>query len=127
MNEQVVNKANEFLLNMLEGLEKGTEFVSEKAPEVVQQLLHWHMVESIVSNLIAAFFLVIFCKCLTIAMGHLRCESCLKDKEEAEAFLSVLVGGISLAVSFLNMNVTFLKILTAPDLYLLEYAASLMK
>lgn len=131
MNEEVTNKANEVLLKMLEGVEKGSEFVVEKAPEVVQQLLTWEFVYSLTTFIAAAISLL---GLSFLAFKHAR------DSTDRETWFGRIVyatdGFIYLFytlafipcffVSAIALDITWLKILLAPDLYLLEYAAKLV-
>ena len=129
MDEEVLNKANEMILNIISGLETAGEFVVTEAPVIVQQLLSWHMIKAIAS---LSLWFVIIATVASIATFLIR--KGIKDENE-EFFLPGLVlgavGGVIGVVSIFESAIpnlfTVLQIWVAPDLYLLEYAAELIK
>jgi hypothetical protein len=129
MNEEVMNKANELILNIISGLETAGEFVVAEAPVIVQQLLSWHMIKAIAS--LSLWFIVI-ATAATITTFLIR--KGIKDEDEnflmpglVMAAVSMVVGIISIFDSAVPNLFTILQIWVAPDLYLFEYAASLIK
>jgi hypothetical protein len=126
MDEQVTNKANEVLLKMLEGIDKGAEFVAAKAPEVVQQLLTWNMVYSAGEFIVSISILVVG---ILIIKKLIKCI--IEDTDIHDIVMCCIVGLIPLAFWIAaivsTFNIIWLKILVAPDLFLLEYAATLIR
>lgn len=127
MNEELTNKANEVLLKMLEGLEKAGDFIVEETPEVVQQLLTWHMVESIVGCLFSITIAILFCVAYSKLWKHTGDDDLhYADSIAVRIFSALICGGVCISIVVCNFNLVWLKILVAPKLYLLEYASQLV-
>ena len=127
MDEKVLAKADEILLKALNGVEKGGEFVIDQAPEVIEQLLVWNFTYSLFS------FLSLVLGSLIIASvgGFFIRKVYLYDKGGGDYFLtasSAVVTVLLFLLTFLAAfsSLTWLKILIAPKLYLIEYAAKLV-
>jgi hypothetical protein len=111
------------ILKATEGVEQGINFLGEQIPDVAQQVL--------VYNLSSALLWLFLGVALLVATNKTASwwRSCWEDTED-KLFATVIcftVGGIpSVVIIVCNMQVA-LKIWLAPKLYLLEYAASLVK
>lgn len=132
--ESTLEKA---LIDSIDGIKKtGTELVDalyQQAPEVIEQLLMWHGVES---------FILFICSILllTLPFIHYKLARMLYDKmdikdsrrDPGDYWIPVLLSGVaSFAVGvgfFFNLvNLKWLKIWLAPKVYLLEYLAEFIK
>ena len=122
MNDELQKALSEIINKTLKGVDAGVSFLQQELPEVIQQLLIWHAVESALL-------------CLTLFLASLLCAWGAKKiwvfgKAEgcgAEGF-ALIPGAIGVAFAAFAINTTtWLKILIAPKLYLVEYAASLIK
>ena len=60
MNELIAEKANTILLNALELMEKGGDFLVGEIPLVIQELLAWNFWESLVCSVLAFVPFVIY-------------------------------------------------------------------
>jgi hypothetical protein len=125
MNEELEQKALVALDGIIQTVAQTQEFVVEQAPEVIQQLLTWHLVENLIWGVLSIFTLVI----ILICWGAIIKFWDIIYKKDLEwvlfpmfilTFLQfvVSIGGI---ISFMDAG----KILVAPKLYLIEYAANL--
>lgn len=138
MNEQVEQKANELLLSLIDKAQAGMEFASGQIPDVVNQLLMWHFAQSLIYSLIG--LLLLFVSPLPAFYIFRRKEvegkvvygpgwsSGGRVDLDAVGFTVVLTAitwtpGLGIVL----LNDDWLKIWLAPKLYLLEYAASLVK
>jgi len=131
------NILKEALANILKkatvGIEKGVDFLNAEIPEVAEQILKWHMWESILINsifLIIAVLVYIFAYTL-YKIGVDR-NKVVKDgviSHGADWYLASFAFIIVASIILLSviLNLTWLKILIAPKLYLIEYAAELLK
>ena len=102
-------------------------FVAEEAPIVVEQLLAWNFTVSLLLFLAGA--IVVLAMAILIKWIN-KCSKGDKysyewlDADGCEIFLLLpFIGGVAL----IGCNLTWLKIAIAPKLYLLEYAADLIK
>lgn len=136
--DQVLIKA----IEKTEGaIDSAVDFTMDQAPEIIQQAMMWHMTISIVTN-ITFVLTVIFILLTGLKLIKLRQRAIDNNKTEFLFCYDGDVTGIGLGVSVcwaafaacfttLGMiemvNLTWLKIWIAPKLWLIEYAASLVK
>lgn len=132
----IQNALEQALIKSIDGIQKtGTELVEalyQQAPEVVEQLLIWHGIESLIQSIIG-----ILCLSLIFIYYKIACKVYEKNgvSEWDDSFyywLVTVVSGIFVSVlSFGTMvnlvNLKWLKIWLAPKVYLLEYLADLVK
>lgn len=109
----------------------GVDFLAGQIPDVIQQLLMWHAVRSGV--------LFTFCVVLAIALAvvgeRMRKAYIASGKESRHGYSDdgYMFGcifawcGTSAAIAGMFCNLEWLQILIAPKVYLIEYAASLIK
>ena len=139
MNETqntIQNTLENALISSIEGIKKtGTELVDalyQQAPEVIEQLLLWHGVESLVMFLVSLAMLsvpFIFYKLASAAYTKFNVQ---KMSDEFPYWMTTILSGIlsilvSTAMAIDLMNLKWLKIWLAPKVYLLEYLANLVK
>ena len=129
------DKLQEALLNILnnvtQSVENGVSFLSEQLPDVIHQLLLWKAVES------GIHFVILLALC--IGLGIAACKFLKAGREYkpkngyddgATGFfflfgVTFVLGVVSFV--FASNQLEWLKILIAPKMYLIEYAAQLMK
>lgn len=127
MNEQ----ANKILADLLQrasnGVDAAVSFSQAQIPDVIHQLLAWNFALSIISSLAGIFLFVpaqylalrVFKYCRNEWSGHYLFD-------HPEVIFLFLVWLFTLApLGWLDL--AWLKIWVAPKLYLIEYAASLVK
>lgn len=146
-------EANKILVDLLkkasDGIDSAIAFSHAQIPDVVHQLLVWNMVDSLIKTLIAIStipLVIWFMKkqCKKVEIGKLDNEGRSWDNGQPKykptmiwesdgrlsGFVLPLVAVFILWFSFIISvvaNMTWLKIWLAPKLYLIEYAASLIK
>lgn len=143
------DKLQEALVDVIEsateGVKDGVSFLSTELPDAISQLLMWEMTASLIRMLIG---LLIFAALIATAIkiapkcgrgdktGHEyrwlgRYEPTLTHDDSGEvsltAILMIVPTALILMVSVILMNLTWLKIWIAPKVYLIEYAATLVK
>lgn len=128
MNNQAEKVLTQLLQRAVDGVDKAVEFSQAQIPDVVEQLLLWHMVESLLWNIPAIILLFI---AIFVWPAQFRKNGWARNRDgkigEGEIPVTLVV---SLALAFLSWlfsSTTWLQILIAPKLYLLEYAAELVK
>lgn len=116
--EEELDKA---LISIIEEAANVKDFIVAEAPEVIGQLLRWKMTEGLLSfslgTLLAAGTFTIFL--------YLWLKVKIPDEDWILAMLLLIP--FSIGAIFAAFNLQWLQILIAPKLYLLEYAASLIK
>lgn len=132
----IQNTLEQALIKSLDGIQKtGTELVDalyQQAPEVVEQLLIWHAVESLIQCIAAVAALSIPFAVYKVA-NHLYQKLEVAKWEEEFAFwlpvilTSIVSSALGLVTFVAYINIKWLKILLAPKVYLLEYLADIVK
>ncbi|EFX6666099.1 hypothetical protein EJG50_12835 [Shigella sonnei] len=146
-------EANKILVDLLkkasDGIDSAIAFSQAQIPDVVHQLLVWNMVDSLIKTLIAIstiplVFWFMKKQYQKVEIGKFDDEGWSWDKGKTKykptmiwesdgrlsGFVLPLVAVFILWFSFIISvvaNMTWLKIWLAPKLYLIEYAASLIK
>lgn len=127
MNEQ----ANKILADLLQkasnGIDAAVSFSQAQIPDVVHQLLVWNFAVSIISSL-AGVFLFVAAQYLALRVFKYLRKEWEGDyfTEHPEAIFLFMLWLITL-IPLGWLNLTWLKIWLAPKLYLIEYAAHLVK
>lgn len=124
MNDEMQKALADILSKTLRGVESAGDFLMSQIPEVIQQLLLYHAVKS--------FLLMLFCLLTGSLIMFCACRLEKRWKKEGEWVnqgTAFFFGGIAtfccIAGVFFNMQ--WLQIWLAPKLYLIEYAAKLVK
>lgn len=138
MNETptIQNTLEQALIKSIDGIQKtGTELVEalyQQAPEVVEQLLLWHGIESLIQSIIGIL-------CLSLIFIHYKIACKVYEKNGVSewgdssgywfptVFSGILVSVLSFGTMVNLVNLKWLKIWLAPKVYLLEYLADLVK
>ncbi|EOC0578816.1 hypothetical protein ACI009_002755 [Cronobacter sakazakii] len=149
MNEQ----ANKILVDLLQkasnGIDAAVSFSQAQIPDVIHQLLIWNMVHSLIMTLIAIstiplVFWFVKRQCRKVEVGKFGNEGYSWDRGkpkysptmvwDSKGELSFLIAPGAAVLFFWVLwviavvtKMTWLKIWLAPKLYLIEYAASLVK
>lgn len=128
MNDQAQQVLADMMQRALDGVDAAVDFSQAQIPDVVEQLLMWHMVESLALfffGILLAFSIAIF-----VRKAVKNWNSIVRNDLEPPIIIfgTVYCIGAAIFSGLLTIgNLTWLKIWIAPKLYLLEYAASLVK
>jgi len=128
MNDQAKEIITQMLQRVLDDVDTAADFAAQEVPIVVEQLLMWDMVESMLRCVAALAILFVW---VLITMKSYYGENAwLKTPcgyNEDAVFVHAL-STIILGIFFLILiDLDWLKIWIAPKLYLLEYGAALIK
>lgn len=144
MNEQMQQALIKVIEKANSGVDASIDFLSDQLPDVVNQLLTWGLLSSIVSCFICA---VVIISCVFAIKKTLSSiESGKKAKKtnwayfvyshsddgtlEAGSILAFIFSATAIGVStmaFIANTFEALKIVFAPKIWLIEYAATLAK
>lgn len=128
MTEQTQQVLEQFLVESIQSLEKIKDFTVSQIPAVLQQLLLWKLTESIIHNtcvIMVTVGLAYLGRYLYKKAILLVAESSYDDGVH---YVPLIVTPLACTfVFFLGINFTWLQILIAPKLYLIEYATQLIK
>ncbi|ASM15097.1 TPA: hypothetical protein ACXJAC_002652 [Serratia marcescens] len=145
MNEQANKILAELLQKASDGIDAAVSFSQAQIPDVVHQLLLWNFTRSMVLSMLCLISIPFAVWFLKKQFTRKKIGELVKYGEKKERYQWTLVfdseGDASpaimilaffglLYVSFVGsvlLNMTWLKIWLAPKLYLIEYAASLVK
>lgn len=129
MNEQL----QQAMSRMLDGLDATVTFLSGEIPDVIHQLLLWYAVKYGIEMLFGIAILVGY---ITVALwGFKKARAFESEATYSDSWLgystlaiaSGAVGLLTLALAAYLINLQWLQILIAPKLWLIEYAAKLVK
>lgn len=142
MNEQLQQALAAILNKTMTGVDAGISFLSAEIPDVIHQLLMWKMIESML------FFVIgIIVICLTVIFIRSQYRRVVEktDSYGSSCYVPTMIfdnrGDVSpgciifaiiamagmLTGGILISGLSWLQILIAPKIYLIEYAASLAK
>jgi hypothetical protein len=125
-----MNKLEEVLVKYIEkaagSIEKGVEFALEQAPEIIEQLLRWEMVSSGLKMLLALVMFGILIK-FNLWQFHYWKEYYKGHRDVHEGLFANFLQLPFIIIASILFNLTWLKIWIAPKVWLIEYAASLVK
>lgn len=130
MNDELQKALVEVINKTSKGVESGVEFLQRELPEVVQQILWWHAIHSaifFVLGLMLLLYLPLKCRSLWQKWSAIEKENPRADVDGYVWGCAACLAGTLLGALMVLLNLTWLKILIAPKLYLIEYAASLVK
>lgn len=132
----------EIMQRILDGIDTSVAFGKEHLPDVLQQLLTWHFVESLIWFTFALTFIAVgigyvwfvFTRKPTLNNPdhYQRCKPDFwfdGDGDMTGTQITAFIGVMSALGGFITVteNLAWLKIWLAPKLYLLEYGAQLIK
>ena len=124
---EMANKAEEVMATVLqkamEVAEKTGDFVTDQAPDVVQQLLVWKLASAV---LVAAVFLFLFAMLTRLAYRATKWDDVDGDVQ-AMVIVFGAVGAALCGSVGVHSAMTALQIWLAPKVYLIEYTANLIK
>jgi hypothetical protein len=131
MNEQLQTTVNEMLQKSISAFEQGAEWMAGEVPEVVNQLLMWHLAKYSLISLIAVIAFVFAMVTLRSIFlnkkdDHWAWDSYGLSEAGLVASIAAPLSGLISIVVFLETIFTPIQILIAPKLYILEYAAKLV-
>ena len=128
MDTQLQQALTDLINKTLNGAEQAGNFLLGEIPEVVQQLLVWHGVKSF---LVFVFGVAMLCAAIYANYRqYLWLRSRWDDIVESEFCPFLLINLLQLLwVPFFGVTIQFnwLQIWLAPKVWLLEYAASILK
>lgn len=107
------------------GVKQGVSFLQQEIPDVIKQLLMWKMAESLVVFLLCVLVIAIWIKLMFMAEKH-DAKNYLNDSMFPTAMFGGFVALIAAGVA-VSCLLTAMQIYIAPKVWLIEYAASLVK
>ena len=135
----VINTLNGALIELIGKTNDGITFLSSEIPDVISQLLMWHMTISLLSTLLGVILIASFLYALKTYSGKGKlldetrreyAQTLTHDKDGDMAdrvYITAMVFSTGIGGSIFLLDIEWLKILIAPKVYLIEYAAALIK
>lgn len=130
MNDQLQKVLADIITRVTSGADAAIQFGKEQIPEVLKQLLVWNFTLSFMIWFSATAIIVGYAIWMaTKFRWWLKNQHVTTSEQDSMyAIIFVIWGFISFVMVFVFWcNLDWLKIWIAPKLYLLEYAASLIK
>jgi hypothetical protein len=141
MNEQLQNAVATILERAITGIDSSVDFMQAELPEVIEQLLMWYAVKGVILIFIGLLliipFIIVMKKIESKDIHSATCDSfwvthyrhCENSLGAGAMVLSILTGVVSL-FGFIMVLVNIMEpiqIWIAPKIWLMEYAASIVK
>jgi len=133
MKEEIALKAEEALIQIVEDISQTREFVIDQVPLVIQELLAWNFWTRLLDFCIGVLIPILLVFAIRYAWRKMHelaeAENQCCDEDEyfpfflITFFMSIIFGMMSLV----HLNLEWLQIIIAPRLWLLEYAADLVR
>lgn len=122
------DRLNEIIISSIEKLDgaidKGVDFAVEQAPDLIQQLLLWH---GVTSAFMFAGCVVVFVAQVFAVHYFWRNRDQFLDTDSPIVVVPIL-GVAAMSICIIELfSVDWLKIWLAPKIFLIEYAAGLVK
>lgn len=117
MDEQLKKMLLDAAQKGINGVEQTIDWIGQQAPELLQQLVIYNMIESGLYILLSILGAVVVIKYV-------------KKVWEIDEFMGVLfliIGGVISLCGFFSNVSTFIKCISAPKLFIFEYLSSLLK
>lgn len=136
MNEQLQQALAQVIEKATDGVQSGVSFLSAELPDVIHQLLMWKMIESLILCAGGIIFTVGAIRWFAKNSGigkevGTKYKATLTHDERGDIapWIPVLIIPLVsiVVIASITINITWLKIWIAPKVYLIEYAASLVK
>lgn len=130
MNDQLQKVLADIITRVTSGADAAIQFGKEQIPEVLKQLLIWNFTFSFLiwfsaTAIIIGYIIWMFTK---FRWWFKNQRSTTTEMDAAITAITVVWGIVTFIMIFVFWcNLDWLKIWVAPKLYLLEYAASLIK
>ncbi len=130
MNKNLQEAIAKLINESIQIFDKTGEFLDKQIPDVVEQLLLWHCIES---------FIIFFSWELIFLFGfHLyfkhKCrlfheKDITFNNEELYSIVCMVVGAFMVFVGFIvvSTHLEWLQILVAPKMFLIDYATEILK
>lgn len=134
MNEQLQQAVTTMIQQALEAFNKGASFMAAEIPDVVNQLLMWHAIRSAAMTALGVLILVVFVvtsyyqvKWWVAKDPNSRYDERRINMAYGSAVLLNLIWILPVAFAISIINLTWLQIWIAPKVWLIEYAARMIK
>lgn len=128
MNEKLQNQLAEVIKKAVEAGENVVDFAQKQVPDVVEQLLKWKMAEALFFSVLGMALIAISVRAAVIVLK----ESKRPFNDRADEVIAIatacgIVSGIVGIIVFAFNFLTVIQVAVAPKIFLLEYAAKLIK
>lgn len=144
MNEELQQAVADLLQRAISGMDSATAFLSAELPDYVYQLMLWHGLSSgvkfILSAIVAVLLILTINRCAKREIigefnhgGGKRYREttfiyeCGSYKDEMHVVAIFGIAGAITATIVAASNLAWLQILIAPKVWLVEYAAAILK
>lgn len=128
MNEKLQEALLSIINKTIAVTGQATDFLLTEVPEVIQQLLMWKMAESLILVILSSILGIVIMIVSTVIFRRVTKVWQQNPVVSGLDYTILVVGNfIGILVVVCNFNLTWLQIWLAPKVYLVEYAASLVK
>lgn len=128
MNEETQTALAKLLQQITNGIDTAAAFSAEQLPVVIQELLTWNLVSSLMIQIVSLIYMVLFVVYVPKLVSY-GCSHKCPTSNEPFVFIGTAVAVVMVIVAMVQFfhNFDWIKIWVAPKLYLLDYATSIVK
>lgn len=128
MNDTLQNTVNQVLQGAISQATKGAEFLREQIPDILQQLLMWNLAKDglLVALAMLSVFIAYKATFKWADQSRSSYDNEWKLPKIASAIFGIIASGITTVFAVIALF-DAVKILVAPKVWLLEYAAELVR
>ena len=124
MNEKLQEAVVEMIGRANNGVDASVSFLSAELPDYIMQMLAWYGLKSFILWVGAIIFVYVYYRLVSSIEGDVLSFTTPVARDIAIAFGGAVAVAASVSVF---TNLTWLKIWVAPKVWLVEYAATLVK
>lgn len=127
MNTELQQAVTQLVNKALSGADAGVDFLNQQLPDYILQLLLWHGVHYFILFLIGTIGVI------AAVTADIRVFEYYKEKDSDEFVVMYFVFGSVIRILVwavlidMCLNLTWLQVWLAPKVWLVEYAANLVK
>jgi hypothetical protein len=125
MNEQLETALSELITKTTTGIDTASDFILAELPDVIRQMLVWHGVYNFILFICGILWVVSIC--VIVRKGYLYGKGKFLNDGVDYCLYTLLSGIATFIPTSLMLNVVWLQIWVAPKVWLIEYAANLVK
>lgn len=128
MNEQLQGAVAQILDRAISGIDSSVDFMQAELPDVIEQLLMWYSVKGAILTLVGVAILFVMLRVDYKSFKKIDSDDSMDGLDMVMYY--GLLGSVARLLYFIPImmiNLEWLQIWIAPKIWLMEYAASLVK
>jgi hypothetical protein len=122
MKEEIMKQLTPILENTKDSILKAADILKEQVPQVVNEIYCWEFVVSLIGFIIGIVLLIVTYLGIRAAIRYYKTNNECVGPEAMLFCFPIIIG-----IIFICDGISWIKILVAPKLFLIEYVSDLIK